>query len=240
MPVKAILRALILVLSIGWLTHLATVWVLPRLIMGKLLQKTLQEQATQGATSPKIGGLSNPERPTASGSGGARIELQPLLPAIADASFRRIVMPNPDLLYAACVLDLAEGPAVVMANPRLTGYWSLALYASNTDNFFVLNDHDAGMRPVKLLVQIDPNPKLGKTLAPEAKTEIGTANPSAPKPAAELRIKAAPLDDDSALNLTVHAPSTQVLLLMRVLVEDRLQGLAQLEAARRSLRCMTS
>jgi hypothetical protein len=127
-----------------------------------------------------------------------------------------------------------------MANPRLTGYWSLALYASNTDNFFVLNDHDAGMRPVKLLVQIDPNPKLGKTLAPEAKTEIGTANPSAPKPAAELRIKAAPLDDDSALNLTVHAPSTQVLLLMRVLVEDRLQGLAQLEAARRSLRCMTS
>jgi hypothetical protein len=72
MPVKAILRALILVLSIGWLTHLATVWVLPRLIMGKLLQKTLQEQAAQGATSPKIGGLSNPERPTASGSGGAR------------------------------------------------------------------------------------------------------------------------------------------------------------------------
>jgi uncharacterized membrane protein len=46
---------------------------------------------------------------------------------------------SPDLTYSALAFDLSEGPLRVTA--PLTGeYMSVALYAANTDNFFVTND----------------------------------------------------------------------------------------------------
>jgi uncharacterized membrane protein len=53
-------------------------------------------------------------------------------------------------LYAICMFDLREGPVRVTANPQLPGYWSIALYASNSDNFYVINDLQAHGKPVDL------------------------------------------------------------------------------------------
>jgi uncharacterized membrane protein len=56
---------------------------------------------------------------------------------------RQIVMPSPDLVYSSCVYDLARGPLRMQGNlPPAGHYWSLSLYAHNTDNYFVLNDRE--------------------------------------------------------------------------------------------------
>jgi uncharacterized membrane protein len=59
-------------------------------------------------------------------------------PRVTETS-RQIVRPSPDLAYSACAFDLADGPVRIRAAPW-GQYWSLALYASNTDNFWTGND----------------------------------------------------------------------------------------------------
>ena len=75
---------------------------------------------------------------------------QTYFPAPVTASSRDIVLPSPDLLYSVCVFDVSQGPVRVTANPQLKSYWSVALYAANSDNFFVINDRKAGDKPVDL------------------------------------------------------------------------------------------
>ena len=59
------------------------------------------------------------------------------------AKARQIVMPSPDLVYSSCVYDIAKGPLRMQGNlPPAGHYWSLSLYAHNTDNYFVLNDRE--------------------------------------------------------------------------------------------------
>ena len=59
------------------------------------------------------------------------------------AKARQIVMPSPDLVYSSCVYDLAKGPLRMQGDlPPAGHYWSLSLYAHNTDNYFVLNDRE--------------------------------------------------------------------------------------------------
>ena len=163
------------VLAITGVVHVAVVWAVPRVMMWKLFDSL--------------------ER-TAGGAAGIQTAI---FPPMADATARRVVMPNPDLLYGLCVLDLERGPMIVRADPKLSTYWSIALYSSNSDHFFVLNDREAGQQPVK------------------------------------LRISATADQPES-----IVAPSKKVLLLMRVLVPDRTDGMDALEAARSSLRCSTS
>jgi uncharacterized membrane protein len=67
-----------------------------------------------------------------------------LHPARATAQSRTIVRPSPDLLYTLCAYDLAQGPLRVSSPLPKGTYWSVALYADNTDNFFVVNDRQAG------------------------------------------------------------------------------------------------
>jgi uncharacterized membrane protein len=56
---------------------------------------------------------------------------------------RQIVMPSPDLVYSSCVYDLSAGPLRMSGVlPPAGHYWSLSLYAHNTDNYFVLNDRE--------------------------------------------------------------------------------------------------
>lgn len=62
-------------------------------------------------------------------------------PRVTEAS-RTIVRPSPDFAYSACPYDLADGP-VVMAVEPWDAYWSLSLYADNSDNFFVIDDREA-------------------------------------------------------------------------------------------------
>jgi uncharacterized membrane protein len=55
---------------------------------------------------------------------------------------RTIVRPSPDFAYSACPYDLSEGPIVIVAAPW-DSYWSLSLYAANSDNYHVVDDREA-------------------------------------------------------------------------------------------------
>jgi uncharacterized membrane protein len=112
------------VLAVAAVVHVLAVWALPRVIMAEVLRRAAQ--------------LANPS--------GV------VLPPRATGASRTIVMPSPDLLYAACVYDLARGPVRVTAAPRLDGYWSVALYSATSDNWFTVNDRQAGGGAVDLLV----------------------------------------------------------------------------------------
>lgn len=112
--------------------HLAVVWAVPRVIMYRVMNGP-DAQAMQ------------------------MLNRAAFLPAV-DASSRKVVMPSPDMLYSACVYDVSAAPVRVRAHPALKTYWSIALYGANSDNFFVLNDRQAGQAPVDLwLVSKGPN-----------------------------------------------------------------------------------
>jgi uncharacterized membrane protein len=115
-------------LAVAVAVHLATVWAYPSLVMAMLARQ---------APAP-----SNPADP------GNRV----YLPPTTDHTQRRIVMPSPDLLYATCSVDLRQGPWRVTADPKNDRYWSIAFYGANSDNWFVLNDRQAGGAPVDLLL----------------------------------------------------------------------------------------
>ena len=106
------------------LVHLLAVWAAPRLIMRVLMH---------GASAQTM-----------------NMHNQAAFPPPVTAQSRSVVLPSPDLLYCVCVFDVSKGPVRVTANPQLSTYWSIALYASNSDNFFVVNDRSAGKHAVDL------------------------------------------------------------------------------------------
>ncbi len=55
---------------------------------------------------------------------------------------RTIVRPSPDFAYSACAYDLADGPLTIRVG-SWHAYWSLSLYAANSDNYFVIDDREA-------------------------------------------------------------------------------------------------
>jgi uncharacterized membrane protein len=75
----------------------------------------------------------------------------PLSTNLPNAASRDIVKPSPDLLYTACAFDIGEGPVLVGGTPS-QAYWSVALYASNTDNFFVVNDRQTQGSPAFVVI----------------------------------------------------------------------------------------
>ena len=70
----------------------------------------------------------------------------------ATAESRAVVMPSPDLLYSTCVFDVSKRPLKIVSGAPEGTYWSVALYADNTDNFFVLNDAAAKGQPATVVV----------------------------------------------------------------------------------------
>jgi uncharacterized membrane protein len=115
------LFALGLFVAVAALAHLASLWIAPRLVMQRAMA------AVAGPNPPA-----------------------PALPPLTDHTQRRVVMPSPDLAYAVCVWDVSRRPLRIRADPKWPRYWSLALYADNSDNFYVLNDRMAGSRAVDL------------------------------------------------------------------------------------------
>lgn len=57
------------------------------------------------------------------------------------AEARTIPRPSPDFAYFACAYDLADGPISIRVAPW-PSYWSLSLYAANSDNFYVIDDRE--------------------------------------------------------------------------------------------------
>jgi uncharacterized membrane protein len=49
--------------------------------------------------------------------------------------------PSPDLLYSKCVYDVTDGP-VRITTPVPESYWSMSVYAENTDLVAVVNDRE--------------------------------------------------------------------------------------------------
>lgn len=88
-------------------------------------------------------------------AGGANIMVYPPRP---DASSRGVVRPSPDILYSSCAFDLTQGP-VKISSPVPESYWSISLYASNTDNFFTVNDSQTRGGSAAVILQTeDQNP----------------------------------------------------------------------------------
>ena len=63
-------------------------------------------------------------------------------PPLTDEESRAVVKPNPDFLYATCFYNLGDGPLQLTGELPDSTYWSLALYLSNTTNFYVKNDRE--------------------------------------------------------------------------------------------------
>lgn len=118
-------------LAIAAGVHLLAVWALPRLIMHKVLSTAPVELGARSA---------------------AQAEATVYFPPMTDATQRRIVLPSPDLLYAVCRFDVSQAPLRIRADPKLPGYWSVALYAANSDNFLVVNDRQLASKPLDLVV----------------------------------------------------------------------------------------
>lgn len=72
--------------------------------------------------------------------GGERVNSW-IHPPGASPEQRTVVRPSPDLAYSLCVWQLDEAPLRISL-PGWPTYWSLSLYADNTDNFAVWNDRD--------------------------------------------------------------------------------------------------
>jgi uncharacterized membrane protein len=108
-------RLLPAMIAVAAIVHVATLWALPRLIMARAIDGL----DAAGALNAAI----HPPRP--------------------DDTARSIVLPSPDLLYTACRFDLDAG-ALRISAPVPPTYWSVAFFADNTDNFFVLDDRTAG------------------------------------------------------------------------------------------------
>lgn len=85
---------------------------------------------------------------------------KPLYPEPATAASRGIVRPSPDLLYTACVYDVGARPLRI-TSPVPDTYWSLSMFASNTDNFFVVNDRQANAGSIEIILATDESANGG-------------------------------------------------------------------------------
>ncbi|MCR6663612.1 MAG: DUF1254 domain-containing protein [Luteimonas sp.] len=99
----------------GICTHLAWVWAMPHRLMGDAMD-------TLGRDGQRLHQWIHARR--------------------ASPQARAIVRPSPDLAYSICVFDLSRGDVRLRVHPS-PGYWSLSLYAANSDNVRTWNDEDS-------------------------------------------------------------------------------------------------
>ena len=117
-------KVIIAVLAVGAIAHVAYLVVTPYFVM-RVAMSRIADQA---------GGINKP--------------LSTLPPTHRS---RSIVKPSPDLVYTSCVFDISAGPVLVSGTPS-PDYWSVALYAANSDNFHVVNDRQAVAAKVAFII----------------------------------------------------------------------------------------
>ena len=66
-----------------------------------------------------------------------------------DSNSRTVIRPSPDLLYSVCAYDASYSP-VVITSDVLNTYWAMSFYASNSDNYAIINDMDINGDNVKV------------------------------------------------------------------------------------------
>ncbi len=98
---------------------------------------------------------------------------------IPDEASRSIVRPSPDLLYAACLYDLKDGPLAI-ETPIPERYWSLQFYQMNTDNYAGVTNQRAekyrvGSTMKMTLISRDDDPANYRGTVIQSPTERGIA-----------------------------------------------------------------
>ena len=75
-------------------------------------------------------------------------------PIVRNAKTNSVPQDNADTLTRSAIIDLSKGPLVFQADvPANAVYWSISLFAHNTDTFFVANDQKVGPGPYSLLIK---------------------------------------------------------------------------------------
>ena len=74
-----------------------------------------------------------------------------------NSNSRDVIRPSPDLLYSGCSYDVTYSPLVITSEV-LDSYWSISFYASNSDNFALLNDMGIQDKDIKIYL-FGPNSK---------------------------------------------------------------------------------
>lgn len=100
-------------LLIAAISHFAVVMATPRVLMRAAFERVSMGGANTWHTAERVTPLS-----------------------------RTIVRPSPDFAYSVCAYDLSDGPLTIQIDPWQS-YWSLSLYAANSDNYFVIDDREA-------------------------------------------------------------------------------------------------
>lgn len=68
-----------------------------------------------------------------------------------DAKLRRVVLPNPDFIYNACIYDASDKDILVTGEfADSTQYCSLAFYANNVQPYYVMNNQVGIKKKFKL------------------------------------------------------------------------------------------
>lgn len=138
------------------LVHLLVVYLVPDAIMRVVISKV----STQTGSTPQSG--------TAGDTLNGALHAPPVT-----AQSRSIVMPSPDMLYSVCTFDVSKGSLRISAHPGLSTYWSIALYAANSDNFYVQNDRHAPGQAVSLTLVSRHSPEAAKPGVVIAPTDTG-------------------------------------------------------------------
>lgn len=76
---------------------------------------------------------------------------------IINSNSRDVIKPSPDLLYSGCSYDVTYSPLIITSEV-LDSYWSISFYASNSDNFALMNDMDIQDKNIKIYL-FGPNSK---------------------------------------------------------------------------------
>jgi len=64
---------------------------------------------------------------------------------------------SPDISYAFCRFDLTNQPIIITAKIP-DSYWSISMYSEKSDNFYVINNVQAGQSELLLLLaKVDPD-----------------------------------------------------------------------------------
>ena len=91
------------------------------------------------------------------------------------AEQRYTVRPNPDIIGSVASYDVSMQPVRFTALVPHDTYWSVSLFAQNTDCFFVVNDLQVSTNPLEILImrQGMSCPEAGKAMVVVSPTDRG-------------------------------------------------------------------
>lgn len=142
---NGITKYVLAALAIALVTHLAIINAVPHVLMNVAIERI----GAGGANAWRVADRVTPQS-------------------------RAIVRPSPDFAYSACAYDLSRGPVIITATPW-DAYWSLSLYAGNSDNFFVIDDREARYGAEITLVRRGARHPEGASMVIESPSTRGIA-----------------------------------------------------------------